>query len=57
MYYPFIDSLALTLVDMPIALFILLIFCIVLYFIVGLQQSAGQFLCVLLECVESGRLY
>ena len=46
MYYPFIESLALTLVDAPIAFFTLLIFCIVLYFVVGLQQSAGQFLCV-----------
>lgn len=44
MYYPFIDALALTLVDMPIAFFTLVIFSILLYFIVGLQQTAGQFL-------------
>lgn len=48
MYYPFIESLALTLVDMPIAFFTLLIFSIILYFVVGLQQSAGQFFIFLL---------
>ncbi|EKM53332.1 uncharacterized protein PHACADRAFT_259626 [Phanerochaete carnosa HHB-10118-sp] len=48
MYYPFIESLALTLVDMPIAFITLLMFSIVLYFIVGLQQTASQFFIFLL---------
>lgn len=44
MYHPFVDSLALTLVDMPMTGVTLIFFSIVLYFTVGLQQSAGQFL-------------
>ena len=44
MYYPFIEALAYTFVDMPIAFITLVVFCIVIYFVVGLQQSAGQFL-------------
>lgn len=44
MYHPFIESLAYTIVDMPIALFTLIIFTIILYFIVGLQRSAAQYL-------------
>lgn len=47
MYHPAIDSLAYTLVDMPIAFATLVIFSITLYFIVGLRQTAGQFLYVL----------
>jgi ABC-type multidrug transport system permease subunit len=46
MYYPFIDALAYTLVDMPISFVTLVFFSIALYFIVGLVQTAGQFLCV-----------
>ena len=45
MYYPFIEALALTLVDMPIAFITLVLFSILLYFIVGLEQTAGQYLC------------
>ena len=44
MYHPFVDALAYSLVDMPIAFFTVLIFAIILYFLVGLQKSAGQFL-------------
>ena len=36
-----------TLADVPITLFTLTIYSIVLYFVVGLQASAGQFLCVI----------
>ncbi|RDB27092.1 Brefeldin A resistance protein [Hypsizygus marmoreus] len=43
MYHPFIEGLALTLVDIPITFLTTIIFAILLYFIVGLQQSAGQF--------------
>ena len=48
MYHPFIDSLALTLVDIPITFTIQLIFCILIYFVVGLQRTAGQFLYVVI---------
>jgi ATP-binding cassette, subfamily G (WHITE), member 2, SNQ2 len=44
MYHPFADSVALTLVDVPITLFTLSLFSIILYFLVGLQETAGQFL-------------
>ena len=46
MYHPWAESLALTLVDIPITFVTLTLFCIILYFLVGLQQSAQQFLCV-----------
>ena len=46
MYHPFVEAIALTLVDVPITFIILLLYSIVLYFLVGLQASAGQFLCV-----------
>ena len=46
MYHPFVEAMALTLVDVPITFIILLLYSIVLYFLVGLQRSAGQFLCV-----------
>ena len=46
MYHPFVEAIALTLVDVPITFTILLLYSIVLYFLVGLQSSAGQFLCV-----------
>ena len=44
MYHPFVDALALTLVDVPITLVTLTLFCVILYFLVGLQETAGQFL-------------
>ncbi|KAI0089451.1 pleiotropic drug resistance ABC transporter [Irpex rosettiformis] len=43
MYHPFAESAALTLVDVPMTLAQLTVFCILLYFFVGLQESAGQF--------------
>lgn len=46
MYHPFIESLAYTIVDMPIAFITLVVFSIILYFVVGLQRSAGQYLYV-----------
>ena len=46
MYHPFVEGIALTLVDVPITFTILLLYSIVLYFLVGLQRTAGQFLCV-----------
>ena len=44
MYHPFIEAAALTLVDIPITFISLILFCVILYFLVGFQQSAGQFL-------------
>jgi ATP-binding cassette subfamily G (WHITE) protein 2 (SNQ2) len=47
MYHPFIEAFAMTVADIPITLVTLTIYCIVLYFVVGLQESAGQFLCAI----------
>lgn len=47
MYHPFIEALAFTLVDLPMTFITMVAFCILIYFIVGLQQSASQFLYVL----------
>lgn len=46
MYHPFIEAAAMTLVDIPITLITLTVYSIVLYFLVGLQASASQFLSV-----------
>ncbi|KAF7374594.1 Brefeldin A resistance protein [Mycena sanguinolenta] len=43
LYHPFIEAVALTLVDIPITFATTIIFAIVLYFIVGLQRTASQF--------------
>ena len=43
MYHPFTEAMALTLVDVPITLITLIIFSVILYFFVKLQQSAEQF--------------
>ncbi|KAG6860184.1 hypothetical protein C0995_014729 [Termitomyces sp. Mi166 len=43
LYHPFIEALALTLVDVPITFITTLLFGIILYFMVGLQRTAGQF--------------
>jgi ATP-binding cassette, subfamily G (WHITE), member 2, SNQ2 len=44
LYHPFIEAVALTLVDIPIAFVTLIVFGVIIYFLVGLQKSAGQFL-------------
>lgn len=44
MYHPFVEALALTLVDIPVTLVTQIFFSVILYFLVRLQQSAGQFL-------------
>jgi ATP-binding cassette subfamily G (WHITE) protein 2 (SNQ2) len=44
LYHPFIEAVALTLVDVPITFFISIVFSTILYELVQLQQSAGQFL-------------
>lgn len=44
MYHPFIEALALTLVDIPITFVTMSVFSILMYFIVDLQRTAAQFL-------------
>ncbi|KAG6843984.1 hypothetical protein H0H87_010943 [Tephrocybe sp. NHM501043] len=44
LYHPFIEAVALTLVDVPITFVTTLLFGIILYFMVGLQRTAGQYL-------------
>ena len=39
-YHPFIEGLALTLVDIPITFITSVVFGVILYFMVGLQRSA-----------------
>lgn len=46
MYHPMIEALAMTLVDVPFTLITITLFVILIYFIVGLQTSAWQFLYV-----------
>ncbi|KIJ14545.1 hypothetical protein PAXINDRAFT_169702, partial [Paxillus involutus ATCC 200175] len=48
MYYPFIESLAHTVVDIPITFVIQTVFAVLCYFLVGLQQSSAQFFTFLL---------
>ncbi|KAJ6512946.1 pleiotropic drug resistance ABC transporter [Mycena sanguinolenta] len=43
LYHPFIEAVALTLVDIPITFGTTTIFAIILYFMVGLQRTAAQF--------------
>lgn len=43
MYHPFIEALALTLVDVPLTLITQIIFAVIVYFLVGLQRTAQQF--------------
>lgn len=46
LYYPCIDSLAHAIVDIPITLVSLGNMSVILYFLVGLQKTTEQFLCV-----------
>jgi ATP-binding cassette subfamily G (WHITE) protein 2 (SNQ2) len=46
MYHPLVEALAMTLVDIPITLLTTLPYGIILYFLIGLQSTAGQFLFV-----------
>lgn len=39
---PFMEALALTLVDVPITFVTMILFSFTLYFLVGFQQTAGQ---------------
>lgn len=44
LYHPFVEALALTLVDIPITFGTCVVFGIILYFMVGLQQTAVSYL-------------
>lgn len=44
MYHPMVEALAMTLVDVPFTLITIILFSVIIYFIVKLQQSAAQFL-------------
>ena len=46
LYYPFIEGLAHTIVDLPISFITVAVMSVILYFLVGLQKTAEQFLCV-----------
>ncbi|KAI0318679.1 pleiotropic drug resistance ABC transporter [Amylostereum chailletii] len=48
MYHPFVESVALTIVDLPVQFITMTLFSVVIYFLVGLQTSAGQFFIFLL---------
>ncbi|KXN81251.1 Brefeldin A resistance protein [Leucoagaricus sp. SymC.cos] len=43
MYHPFVEALAMTLVDVPFTVLTITLFAIVIYFVAGLQTSAWQF--------------
>ncbi|KAG2033847.1 ABC-2 type transporter-domain-containing protein, partial [Suillus americanus] len=43
LHHPFVQSLAHTIVDIPITFVVQLVFAAILYFMVGLQRSAAQF--------------
>ncbi|KAG6865226.1 hypothetical protein C0991_004284 [Blastosporella zonata] len=43
LYHPFIEAVALTLVDIPITFATTFLFAVIVYFMVGLQRTAGQF--------------
>ncbi|KIJ59863.1 hypothetical protein HYDPIDRAFT_99818, partial [Hydnomerulius pinastri MD-312] len=43
MYYPFLESFAYTLADIPVTILTQLLFCVIVYFLVGLQHTAKQF--------------
>jgi len=44
LYHPFIEAVALTIVDLPVTFLSTLLFGGLIYALVGLQKSAGQFL-------------
>jgi ATP-binding cassette subfamily G (WHITE) protein 2 (SNQ2) len=47
LYYPFIEGLAHTVVDIPITFTTVAVMSVILYFLVGLQKTAEQFLCII----------
>jgi ATP-binding cassette subfamily G (WHITE) protein 2 (SNQ2) len=55
LYHPFIEAVALTLVDIPIALGTIIIFSAILYFMTGLQRSAVS-LAIIFRAVDKSHL-
>ena len=53
MYHPFSEALALSIVDVPITFITIIVFCTIIYELVQLQQTAGQFLYVLFFCIRA----
>lgn len=49
LYHPFIEAVALTVVDIPLTFVSTVVFGGLIYLLVGLQKSAAQFLCVLVQ--------
>ena len=47
MYYPFIEALAHTVVDIPITFVVQGVFSVIIYFLAGLERTISQFLRVL----------
>jgi ATP-binding cassette subfamily G (WHITE) protein 2 (SNQ2) len=47
LYHPFVEALAMTLVDVPITFVTLITFSLILYFMVRLQQTAVSFMSTL----------
>ena len=43
LYHPFVEAVALTVVDVPVTFVSTSVFALVLYFMVGLQQTAVSF--------------
>ena len=43
LYHPFIDALALTLVDVPISIVDVLVLSVILYFMAGLQRTPADY--------------
>ena len=52
LYHPFIEALALTLVDIPFTFATSIVFSIILYFMTGLQRTASQFLYVTSQSIQ-----
>ena len=46
MYHPMVEAIAMTLVDVPFTFVTIVLFTIIIYFVVRLQTSPGQYLCV-----------
>jgi ATP-binding cassette subfamily G (WHITE) protein 2 (SNQ2) len=52
LYHPFVDSLALTIVDIPITALTILIFGILIYFMTNLQRHPSNFFIFLLFSIS-----
>jgi ATP-binding cassette, subfamily G (WHITE), member 2, SNQ2 len=46
LYHPMIEAIAYTLVDIPITFIIIIVYSVIIYFLIGFQRTAAQFLYV-----------